>query len=101
MVLGTLAREKRPEAYLADANLYLEMFGILVIAWQWLIMADASSQALEKEKPNKKDTLFYRGKLHVADYFFSHELPKMKGLSETLTNKTKVTLDMSDACFTD
>ena len=51
--------------------------------------------------PNKKDTLFYNGKIHVADYFFSHELPKMKGLSETLTNKTKITLDMPDDCFTD
>jgi len=101
MVLGTLAREKGVEAYLADASLYLEMLGIVVIAWQWLIMADKASHALEKEKPNKKDTLFFRGKLHVADYFFSHELPKMKGLSETLTNKTKVTLDMPDACFTD
>ena len=41
MVLGNFAREKGPEAYLADASFYLEMFGVLVIAWQWLIMPDA------------------------------------------------------------
>lgn len=27
-----------PEKYLADATLYLEMFGIVAIAWQWLLL---------------------------------------------------------------
>ena len=104
--LGALAMEKGPEAYLADASLYLEMFGILVIAWQWLTMADAASYAIKTKsqgqtKPNKKEILFYEGKLHVAQYFFSHELPKIKGLSKTLADKTQVTLTMPDACFTD
>jgi alkylation response protein AidB-like acyl-CoA dehydrogenase len=104
--LGTLAMEKGHDAYLADASLYLEMFGILVIAWQWIIMADTASQALDsKELPqtklNKKEILFYKGKLHVAHYFFSHELPKMKGLSKTLSQSNKITLDMPVDCFTD
>jgi butyryl-CoA dehydrogenase len=101
MDLGTIAMEKGHEAYLADATLYLEMFGILVIAWQWLIMAQAASQALQNNKANKKSTLFYKGKIHVAQYFFAYELPKTEGLSKTLTNKTKITLGMPDDCFTD
>ena len=101
MDLGTLAAEKGPDAYLADATLYLEMFGVVVIAWQWLTMARAASFELEKGTSKKKESLFYEGKIHVAAYFFSHELPKAKSLSMTLTRKDKVTLSMPDACFTD
>ena len=101
MALGTIAMEKGHEAYLADATLYLEMFGILVIAWQWLIMVQAASQALQNNKANKKSTLFYKGKIHVAQYFYAYELPKIEGLSKTLTNKTKITLNMPDSWFTD
>ncbi|MBU0971291.1 MAG: acyl-CoA dehydrogenase [Proteobacteria bacterium] len=99
--LGLLAMEKGPEAYLADASLFLEMFGILVIAWQWLTMADAALSALEQEKLKKKDTLFYEGKLCVARYFFAYELPKIEGLATTLVNSTQMTLTMQDAWFTD
>lgn len=99
--LGALAVKKGPEAYLADAVLYLEMFGILVIAWQWLDMAKAACIDLEKKGITQKDTLFYQGKIQVATYFFSHELPKMEGLARTLTRKTRVTLTFPEACFTD
>ncbi len=99
--LGALAVKKGPEAYLADSVLYLEMFGILVIAWQWLDMARAACLALEKPGLTQKDTFFYEGKIQVAAYFFSHELPKMEGVARTLTRKTQVTLTFPEACFTD
>jgi alkylation response protein AidB-like acyl-CoA dehydrogenase len=99
--LGTVAMEKGPDAYLADASLFLEMFGIMVIAWQWLTMAQAACMVLETEKSGKKDTLFYRGKLSVAQYFFSYELPKMQGLAKTLENSTQMTLNMDEDSFTD
>ncbi len=99
--LGTLAMEKGPLAYLANASLFLEMFGILVIAWQWLIMAEAAKTALEKGTCKKQDTLFYKGKLHVAAYFFAHELPKMDGLAKTLTSKSLAGLTTPSDCFTD
>ncbi|MBA3009832.1 MAG: acyl-CoA dehydrogenase [Proteobacteria bacterium] len=99
--LGRLAMEKGPEAYLADASLFLEMFGILVIAWQWLTMADGALSALEQENLKKKDTLFYEGKLCVARYFFAYELPKMQGLAKTLGDSAQMTLTLQDAWFTD
>ncbi len=100
MALGALAMEKGAGAYLADATLYLEMFGILVIAWQWLDMAGAAANALEISSLKKSDVLFYEGKIHVARYYFSHELPKIKALSHTLTHSNGETLDMPEACFT-
>ncbi len=102
--LGGVAMEKGPEAYLADASLFLEMFGIMVIGWQWLTMADAALvelAKLEKEGSKKKDILFYKGKVHVAHYFFAYELPKMEGLANTLEHSGQMTLDIPEACFTD
>ena len=101
MNLGAVAMEKGPDAYLADASLFLEMFGILVIGWQWLTMADAALLASGKEGLKKKDALFYKGKVHVAQYFFSYELPKMEGLAKTLENSGQMTLTMPGDCFTD
>ncbi len=99
--LGNVAMEKGPDAYLADASLFLEMFGILVIAWQWLTMAEAVLVAQKKEGLKKKDTLFYKGKLHVAQYFFSYELPKIQGLARTLEGSDQMTLAVPGDCFTD
>ncbi len=101
MNLGAVAMEKGPDAYLADASLFLEMFGIMVIGWQWLTMADAAMVALEKQGSKKKDALFYKGKVHVACYFFSYELPKMAGLAKTLENSGQMTLAVPEDCFTD
>jgi butyryl-CoA dehydrogenase len=99
--LGAVAMEKGPDAYLADASLFIEMFGIMVIGWQWLTMADAALLALEKEGLKKKDALFYKGKVHVARYFFSYELPKMEGLATTLEKSGQMTLAVPEDCFTD
>ena len=35
-----------PELFLADATLYLEFFGIVCVAWQWLLQATAVVKAL-------------------------------------------------------
>ncbi len=98
--LGVLASEKGVPSYLADAALYLEMFGIIVIAWQWLGMALSAARELEKNTVKKKDVLFYKGKVQVARYFFNYELPKARSLSITLANREKITLAMPGDCFT-
>jgi butyryl-CoA dehydrogenase len=101
LALGVLAMDKGPDAYLADASLFLEMFGIMVIGWQWLTLADAALLALKKQGLKKKDALFYEGKVHVARYFFSYEIPKMAGLAMTLENSDQMTLAVPGDCFTD
>lgn len=100
MALTTIAAKQGTDAYLADATLFLEMMGILVIAWQWLSMAEEASTELEKRSEKKSDSLFYEGKIHVAKYYFSHELPKMTSLSQILTSASKVTIEMPEVCFT-
>jgi len=101
MAMGAIAVEKGPEAFLADAALFLEMFGITVIAWQWLTMATAASKALAEANPKKKERRFLEGKLMVAGYFFTYELPKIQSLAATLEKSTQMTFTISENCFTD
>ena len=79
--LGSIAMEKGPEAFLADATLYLEMFGHVVIGWQWLKQAIVAMEKLGDEKVKKSDKVFYEGKLHVCQYFYRYELPKAVSLA--------------------
>ena len=95
-----LAQEKGAEAFLADATLYLELFGIITIAWQWLRQGIAAQKALAG-KVSKADTNFYQGKLFTLRYFFAYELPKIEGLSRRLMNQDGLTVDMQSDFFAD
>ncbi len=56
--LISIAGQEGPEAFLADATLYLEFFGIITIAWQWLLQGIAVQKALNNGA-KKKDLNFY------------------------------------------
>jgi butyryl-CoA dehydrogenase len=81
--LTGLAMKGEIEVFLADATLYLELFGTIAIAWQWLLQAVAAAKALAG-KPVTEDIPFYRGKIHTCRYFFAYELPKIGGLAARL-----------------
>ncbi|MFO7886544.1 MAG: acyl-CoA dehydrogenase C-terminal domain-containing protein [Desulfobacteraceae bacterium] len=73
----------------------------MVIAWQWLTMASAAAAALDQRKPKKREKDFFEGKIVVARYFYTYELPKISGLAEILNKSTQMTSSMSEAYFTD
>lgn len=98
--LTGMLSQKGVEVFLADATLYLEMFGIVAIAWQWLAQAIAAQTALSG-KPKSADINFYKGKLLTARYFFAYELPKITGLAERLTDGDPLTIEMENAFFND
>lgn len=98
--LMVLAQSKGPETMLADAVLYLEIFGIVTMAWQWLVQALVAQTCLSKATA-KADQAFYQGKLYTFRYFFAYELPKIKGLAQRLTDEDPLTLDMPTAFFGD
>jgi len=99
--MGAVAMEKGTDAFLADATLFLEMFGIMVIAWQWLTMASEAVFALDERKPKKREKSFLEGKIAVAQYFYTYELPKIRSLADILKKSTQMTSTLSEACFTD
>ncbi len=52
MSLAPYAMKGEIEIFLADATLYLELFGIIAIAWQWLIQGTAAMKALQASQRN-------------------------------------------------
>lgn len=81
--LTGLAMQGEIELFLADATLYLECFGIVAVAWQWLLQAVTAAKAVASG-PGDADADFYRGKIHTCRYFFAYELPKIGGLAARL-----------------
>ncbi len=94
------ARAGETERFLADATLYLELFGIVSIGWQWLLQGLAVQRALAKG-PSESDTRFYQGKRYALRYFFSYELPKVQGLAARLMDSDPVTIEIPPSLFSD
>lgn len=95
-----LAQEGKMELYLADSTLYLEFFGIICVAWQWLKQAVTVRKALENN-PSVAEADFYEGKNYAFRYFYDYELPKISGLAKTLKKSSGITIAMTDQLFTD
>lgn len=88
-----IAKMGDTEAYLADATLFLEMTGIIAIAWQLLKSGVVSQIALNSETTHDSDRNFYNGKLAAMNYFFAYELIKVEGLAKRLQEDNKVTIE--------
>lgn len=74
---------------LANATLYLDAFGHIVIAWIWLWQA---MTAREQMQSNPDDADLYRGKLAACRYFYRYELPRVNAL-------LAVVEALDDTCF--
>ena len=86
------------ETALADATLYLELFGMVVIAWQWLRQATVAQRVLPIANADD-DRNFYQGKLATARYFFEYELVKRRALVRRLQSDNRVTVTMQGEWF--
>lgn len=100
MHLVGIAMSGRPDVFLADATLYLELFGIIAVSWQWLVMATAAAKALEAD-PSKNDKSFYEGKIFTCRYYFAYELVKISGLANRLTDNNPLIMEMEARHFID
>jgi butyryl-CoA dehydrogenase len=88
------------ERFLADSTLYLEFFGIITIAWQWLKQGLAAEKSLQGN-PSETDSQFYQGKLITLRYFFHYELPKTLGLAARLMEEDGLTVEIDGSAFAD
>lgn len=78
------------ENFLADATIFMEMVGHVVIAYQWLKMATVSEK-LRAQNTSLEDR-FYEAKIETMKFYFKYELPKANACLETLINPDKLTL---------
>ena len=79
---------------LANAHVFLELTGHVVVAWIWLRMALVAAQ-----KVGTTDNDFYRGKLQACGYFFRWELPKTELWHRLLNGSDPTCEDMQDEWF--
>ncbi|MEH3067003.1 MAG: acyl-CoA dehydrogenase [Aeromicrobium erythreum] len=77
-----------PALALANASLYLEATGHVVVAWMWLeqllVVAD-------------REGAFYEGKRAAARYFYRFELPTVHTRLDLLASLDRTTLDVDPA----
>lgn len=96
----TFAMKGQMEIFLADATLYLELFGILAVAWQWLLQAVAASKGLRDDCSDRNKN-FYKGKLHTMKYYFHYEVVKIQGLAARLLESDALMVEMDNSLFDD
>ncbi len=78
-------------AALANATLYLQAFGHVVLAWIWLDLARAA-QSLSNVK-------IAQGKLAACRYFFHYELPKINAWLKVVTARDTTCAQLQEECF--
>jgi butyryl-CoA dehydrogenase len=79
-----------PERTMANATVYLEAAGHVVIAWMWLEQVVAVGE---------REGDFYDGKRAAARYFFRWELPKVAPMLDLLASGDTTTLEMREDWF--
>jgi butyryl-CoA dehydrogenase len=85
---GELARRGMtgaPDAMVAHATDYLDLFATVVIAWQWLELAAIAREALAGALPRgrtARDAGYYQAKLAAAQYWIKTELPRIDHLAQ-------------------
>ncbi len=96
VVTATLHAAGDLNVTLANASVYLEAFGHLVVGWIWLEQAIAA-QAGHAASQGDRD--FYAGKLQAFHYYFAAELPKVDAQLALLASLDTTALDMQDGWF--
>ncbi|MEO0468761.1 MAG: acyl-CoA dehydrogenase [Bacteroidota bacterium] len=84
------------ERFASDANLFMEMFSLNVIAWQWLKQGVVAAGKLANDAPTGDELTFLESKLRTLQYFFAYELVKTKGLATRLKDERVITIADSE-----
>ncbi len=84
-----MAMQGDTEGFLADANLYMELFSTNIMAWQWLKQANAAKRALLTENPQGDRLKMLEGKILSLKFYYKYELPKTLAWSATLKDNAE------------
>lgn len=79
--LGEAGLRGDVERMLLHSADYLELFSLVVIAWQWIILAAVAREGLAAGAGAPQPAAFYEGKLCAAQYWFATELPRVRILA--------------------
>lgn len=96
---ATLLACDDPARQTANATLYLDAFGHVVIAWMWLRQALAAGRALAQAPDEAPE--FLHGKLRACRYFHLYELPKARAVLALCARLDTTCLDAPPGMFAD
>jgi len=91
--ISAVTKADDPALALANATIFLDSMGHLVVAWMWLKQAIAAAEG--KLDGNASDTAFYDGKLAATGFFFRYELPKIKPNLELVAGLDSTCYDLT------
>ncbi len=91
MHLMPLAQKGALDKFLADATVFMEMAGYLVIGWQWLKQSIVAADKLQNQDFRRNTKVFYESKIHTMEFFFRYELPHAAACETTLLQETLLT----------
>jgi butyryl-CoA dehydrogenase len=89
-VTDQLLMEPDSEVRLANATVFLEVVGHVVVAWLWLEQVEAAEPGV---------SAFYEGKRQAARFFYLHELPRVGPQLDLLARLDRTVLEMRDEWF--
>ncbi len=95
--IDAVGKADDPSLALANATIFLDAMGHLVIAWMWLKQAVAALEG--KQKGNTADEAFYEGKVSAMKFFFNYELPKIKPNLELVAQLDSTCYDLTAEQF--
>ncbi len=84
-----------PERGLANATLYLDFFGHVVMGWMWLRITEAAKKTASRDGESE----FLSGKHQTARYFMQRELVRTEGWARTLMDNDQSAFDMEEDWF--
>ncbi len=100
-VLGYLmgyAGKGNYERFLADATVFMEFFGNILVGWLWLDIALHAHEALSGGDTTREPG-FYKGKIHAMRFYYTYELPKTEGQAAVLLNTENLTVSVAEGLF--
>jgi len=95
--IDAASAESNMQTRLANATIFLDAFGHVVIAWLWLWQAATATDALNG---GSSERAFYQGKLAACQYFFRYQLPKVDAQLALVSRLDTTTLDMTAEQYT-
>lgn len=93
------AAESEIDLALANASVYLDVFGRVVVSWLWLKQATVAAERMRHDDLADSNGSFYRGKLQAARWYFTWELPQIVPACRLLRTLDPLPYDMQDAWF--
>jgi len=81
------------ENFLADATVFMDFLGTLVIGWQWLKIGVTACNTSENNNDLENNLL------HTMAYFYTYEMPKIDSLATILLNDKSLTVKANAKSF--